>query len=106
MPSFRQIRAARALLGWEIIELAKRTGLNRRTLYNIETDRTKQQDASIDCIQKALSDVALSLSTITECGCGATTLKPSSAPSALTTSPNSSTPTSTRTAATSALMPS
>jgi transcriptional regulator with XRE-family HTH domain len=59
MPSFRQIRAARALLGWEIIELAKRTGLNRRTLYNIETDRTKPQDGSIDCIQKCLCDAGV-----------------------------------------------
>jgi transcriptional regulator with XRE-family HTH domain len=59
MPSFRQIRAARALLGWEITELANRTGLNRRTLYNIESDRTKPQDGSIERIEKCLRDAGV-----------------------------------------------
>jgi transcriptional regulator with XRE-family HTH domain len=59
MPSFRQIRAARALLGWEIAELATRTGLNRRTLYNIETERTKPQDGSIEPIEKCLTDAGI-----------------------------------------------
>jgi transcriptional regulator with XRE-family HTH domain len=59
MLSFRQIRAARALLGWEINELSKRTGLNPRTLYNIENDRGRPQDDSLQRIEKAFSDAGV-----------------------------------------------
>ena len=32
-----QIRAARAALGWSAFVLAERTGLTRRTVFNVET---------------------------------------------------------------------
>jgi transcriptional regulator with XRE-family HTH domain len=54
MPSPRQIRAARALLGWESGDLAKHTGLSRVTISNIETARTQPHEESISSIARAL----------------------------------------------------
>jgi len=52
----RQIKAARALLGWEAIELSKRTALSRDTIFNIESGRTQAQAGSIERIAQALID--------------------------------------------------
>jgi transcriptional regulator with XRE-family HTH domain len=55
MLTSRQIRAARALLGWEAVELSRRTGLSRETIANIESGRTQGREASLERIEKALS---------------------------------------------------
>jgi transcriptional regulator with XRE-family HTH domain len=55
----RQIRAARGLLGWEAIDLGKRTDLNPKTITNIEEGRTKPQADSIERIAKALTDAGV-----------------------------------------------
>lgn len=52
----RQIKAARALLGWEAIELSKRTELSRDTIANIESGRTQPQAGSMERIAQALID--------------------------------------------------
>jgi transcriptional regulator with XRE-family HTH domain len=59
MPSPRQIRAARALLGWEATDLARRTELSRVTISNIEAARTQPQEASMERIAKALGDAGV-----------------------------------------------
>jgi transcriptional regulator with XRE-family HTH domain len=52
----RQIRAARGLLGWEAIELGKRTNLSRETIANIESGRTQAREGSLERIAKAFDD--------------------------------------------------
>ena len=59
MITSRQIRAARGLLGWEAIELGKRTDLNPKTITNIEEGRTQPQANSIERIVKALADAGV-----------------------------------------------
>jgi transcriptional regulator with XRE-family HTH domain len=49
----RQIRAARGLLGWDAIELGKRSDLRRETIANIESGRTRASDGSLERILKA-----------------------------------------------------
>jgi transcriptional regulator with XRE-family HTH domain len=49
----RQIRAARGLLGWDAIELGKRSSLRRETVANIESGRTRASDGSLERILKA-----------------------------------------------------
>ena len=48
----RQIRAARGLLGWDAIELGKRTRLSRDTVANIESGRTRAREGSLERIIK------------------------------------------------------
>ena len=52
----RQIRAARGLLGWEAIELGKRTDLSRETIANIESGRTQAREGSLERIAKAFAE--------------------------------------------------
>ncbi len=52
----RQIRAARALLGWEATELGKRTALSRETIANIESGRTHAREDSLERIAKAFDE--------------------------------------------------
>jgi transcriptional regulator with XRE-family HTH domain len=54
MLTARQIRAARGLLGWEAIELSKRTELTPKTIANIEAGRTQAQAGSMERIAQAL----------------------------------------------------
>jgi transcriptional regulator with XRE-family HTH domain len=55
----RQIRAARGLLGWEAVELGKRTNLSRETIANIESGRTQAREGSLERIAKAFIDGGL-----------------------------------------------
>ena len=55
----RQIRAARGLLGWEAIELGKRTSLSRETIANIESGRTQAREGSLERIAKAFDSVGV-----------------------------------------------
>jgi transcriptional regulator with XRE-family HTH domain len=59
----RQIRAARALLGWEAIELGKRTDLSPKTIANIEAGRTQAQAGSLERIAKAFMDGGVEFTT-------------------------------------------
>jgi transcriptional regulator with XRE-family HTH domain len=59
MITSRQIRAARGLLGWEAIELGKRTDLNPKTVTNIEEGRTQPHADSVERIAKAFNDAGV-----------------------------------------------
>jgi transcriptional regulator with XRE-family HTH domain len=48
----RQIRAARALLGWDAADLALKAGLTRATLSNIENDLVQARAGTIEKIMK------------------------------------------------------
>jgi len=52
----RQMRAARALLGWDAVDLAKKTGLTRETICRIETDLVRAQEKSLVKIVRALDE--------------------------------------------------
>jgi transcriptional regulator with XRE-family HTH domain len=54
-----QIRAARALLGWEALELSRRTGLSNKTISNIETAHTQPHAASIERIEAVFSEAGV-----------------------------------------------
>jgi transcriptional regulator with XRE-family HTH domain len=56
MLTSRQIRAARALLGWEAVELGKRTKLSRETIANIESGRTQAREGSLERITKVFDE--------------------------------------------------
>lgn len=51
-----QIRAARGLLGWDAIELGRRTGLSRETIANIESGRTQAREGSLERIVRVFND--------------------------------------------------
>lgn len=51
----RQIRAARALLGWDAATLAGKAGLTRETVSNIENSLTQARGGSLDKIVQAFS---------------------------------------------------
>lgn len=51
-----QIRAARAILEWSIDDLAKKTGLNRDTIHNIEKGRVLARQASAEKIKQVFLD--------------------------------------------------
>jgi transcriptional regulator with XRE-family HTH domain len=55
----RQIRAARGLLGWDAIELGRRTDLRRETIANIEPGRTRASDGSLERIMKAFDSAGV-----------------------------------------------
>jgi predicted transcriptional regulator len=48
-----QIRAARALIGWKQVDLAKAAGISEITLKNIERGVVDPRVSTIDAIQKA-----------------------------------------------------
>jgi len=49
----RQIRAARSLLDWSADDLAKKTGLTRTTVLNIETETVQPQEKTLVSIMSA-----------------------------------------------------
>jgi len=51
-----QIRAARALIGWQQKDLAVQAGISEMTIKNIEQGRTDPRSSSLTAIQKALDD--------------------------------------------------
>lgn len=55
MISGRQIRAARALIGWDAGTLAEQTGLTREAISRIETDLVKPQKQSLLKILRAFT---------------------------------------------------
>ena len=46
----RQIKAARALLGWDAVDLAGKAGLSRETVSNIENGLVQAREASLSLI--------------------------------------------------------
>lgn len=55
----RQIRAARALLGWDAADLAEKAGLTRATLSNIENGLVQARAATIEKIKKVFIESGL-----------------------------------------------
>ena len=51
-----QIRAARALIGWQQKDLAVQAGISEMTIKNIEQGRTDPRSSSLTAIQKALDE--------------------------------------------------
>ncbi|MCE8507834.1 helix-turn-helix transcriptional regulator [Ruegeria pomeroyi] len=49
-----QVRAARGLLNWTVRDLAKRAGIHRNTVTNIETERYGGSADAIAAIRSAL----------------------------------------------------
>jgi len=54
-----QIRAARALLGWEAAELAEKAGLARQSISHLETGASKPRAGSIERIETALAGAGI-----------------------------------------------
>lgn len=54
-----QIRAARALLGWQQKELAERCGLSEVAIKNIERGRSDPRSSSLAAIIKAFDEAGL-----------------------------------------------
>jgi transcriptional regulator with XRE-family HTH domain len=52
----RQIRAARALLGWDAADLAVRAGLARETISNIENDLVQAREGTIEKIIRVFNE--------------------------------------------------
>jgi predicted transcriptional regulator len=50
----RQIRAARALLGWSQVELALKAGVHKNALARLEAARTDPRMSTYDAVVKAL----------------------------------------------------
>jgi len=51
-----QIRGARGLLGWDAGDLAKKTGLTRATLSNIENDNVQAREATMKIIARVFDE--------------------------------------------------
>ena len=55
----RQVRAARAFLGWDAEELAEKAGLSRDTVFNIENGTTQARGATIEKIVNIFNSYGL-----------------------------------------------
>ena len=49
-----ELRAHRAARGWNQTELAKRAGMSRQAISNLENSRSAPQRRTLECLQKAL----------------------------------------------------
>lgn len=58
MVTSAQIRAARALLGWTVRDLAEKSGVHRNTITRAETNNTGPGYAAL-AIQKTLEDAGV-----------------------------------------------
>lgn len=61
MLSAKQIRAARALLGWTQVELARAAGLSTAALNNVEREATDARSSTMSAIEKALIDAGIEI---------------------------------------------
>ena len=59
MISTRQIRAARALLGWTQADLAAKAGISLTTLNVIERDKSNPLSSSMNAIEHALTGAGI-----------------------------------------------
>lgn len=59
MITSKQVRAGRALLGWNQSQLAEIAGVARLSIKNIENEQTAPRKDTIQAIQKALEDYGL-----------------------------------------------
>lgn len=59
MISARQIRAARAMVGWTQERLAETAGLSLAVVNNVERDVTDPRRSTLDAIQKALETAGI-----------------------------------------------
>ena len=55
----RQIRAARALLGWDASDLAEKAHISRETISNIENNTTKARETTLNEIERVFKDAGL-----------------------------------------------
>lgn len=62
MPSGKQIRAARAWVGWDREDLAQRIGLSSMTVQNIELEIKRPRQKTLDKIIRAFSEVGIEFS--------------------------------------------
>jgi len=56
MPTGKQVRAARVLVGWEAQDLADKTGLNRETIFKIERGTANPKPETMAKIVKVFDD--------------------------------------------------
>lgn len=59
MPTGKQIRAARMLVDWDAGDLARRVGMSRVSIQNIERGDARPKDETIEKIVRAFSDVGV-----------------------------------------------
>jgi transcriptional regulator with XRE-family HTH domain len=57
--SMRQVKAARALLGWRQVDLAERTGLALLTIQNAETGAVDPLPGTLARIERAFAQAGL-----------------------------------------------
>lgn len=57
----RQIRAARALLGWSQGDLCKHAGISRQTLVDLENDTGDPRRSKSDAVEAALRKAGVEL---------------------------------------------
>jgi transcriptional regulator with XRE-family HTH domain len=59
MPTGKQIRAARVLVDWDADDLAKRVGMSRISIQNIERGEARPKADTMDKIVRAFSDAGI-----------------------------------------------
>ncbi len=59
MPTGKQIRAGRVLAGWDADDLAKRVGMSRVSIQNIERGDARPKPETMEKIVRAFSDVGI-----------------------------------------------
>lgn len=59
MPTGKQIRAARILVDWDADDLARRIGMSRVSIQNIERGDARPKDETIEKIVRTFSDVGI-----------------------------------------------
>lgn len=57
----RQIRAARALLGWKQTDLARASGVSEISIKNVERGATDARGSTLGKIQKAIEDAGVEI---------------------------------------------
>jgi len=59
MITARQIRAARGLLGWDAVELARKTGLTKETISRIEIEQVRPQERTVLKILRVFNEAGV-----------------------------------------------
>ncbi|WP_417583415.1 helix-turn-helix transcriptional regulator [Pelagibacterium sp.] len=54
-----QIRAARGLVGWSQQDLAKKTGISRRSIMAIETSSAAARASTLKCIEQVFDEAGV-----------------------------------------------
>jgi len=59
MPTGKQIRAARALLDWDAVDLATRVGIRRETVLSVENNTATPRSATVEKIVRVFNDAGI-----------------------------------------------